>query len=212
MVIYITFYKALQLGPVAIISPVVSAYAVVVILLAVLFLGERLSSVQVLAAAASVAGIMLASINPGALTRPREIISLGVVLGIVAMLCIGVWQFWISVLSREIGWFLPVYLGRVMTLALFVPLVAARKEWPWQRLTVPLVAGVAVIGLTETAGLFAFARGAEVGVISIVAAASITYPVIPMLGGLFILKEELRFTQFVGLAIALAGLFLLAVS
>ena len=78
-------------------------------------------------------------------------------------------------------------------------------------MTVPLLIGVVAIGLTETAGLFAFARGAEVGVMSIVAAASITYPIIPILGGLFIFKEELRFTQFVGLALALAGLFVLAI-
>lgn len=211
-VVYISFYKALQVGPVVIISPVVSAYAVVVIGLAFLFAGERLTGAQSLAVAASIGGIVLASVNFKSGMRVRDVVGFGVVMGLVAMLGIGIWQFGVGILSRDIGWFLPIYLGRVITLAMFAPLVVFRREWPWQKLTVPLLVGVVAIGITETAGLFAFARGAEVGVISIVAAASITYPIIPMVGGLLIFKEELRLTQVLGLVVALSGLLLLASS
>ncbi len=210
--IYLSFYRALQIGPIAIVSPVVSAFAVVVIILALIFTGERLTGIQSLAAAASIGGIVLASVNIRSGMAMREIVCLGVLLSFVAMFGIGVWQFGIGLLSREIGWSLPIFLGRVITLAMFAPLAAARREWPWQRMTVPLLIGVVVIGLTETGGLFAFARGAEVGIISIVAAAAITYPIIPMLGGLFIFKEQVTRLQFAGLGLAMAGLFLLAIS
>ncbi len=211
-VIYLSFYRALQIGPVAIVSPIVSAFAVVVIILAFIFTKERLTEIQSLAAAASIGGIVLASVNIRAGMAFRDVVGLGVLLAFVAMFGIGVWQFGIGVLSRDIGWFLPIFLGRVITLAMFAPLAAARREWPWQRMTVPLLVGVVAIGLTETGGLFAFTRGAEVGVISIVAAAAITYPIIPMLGGLFIFKEQVTRLQFAGLGLAMAGLFLLAIS
>lgn len=210
--IYLSFYKALQIGPVAIVSPVVSGFALVVIVLAFIFTGERLTGSQSLAAAASIGGIVLASVNLRAGMRIRDVVGFGVLLAFAAMFGIGAWQFGIGILARDIGWFLPVFLGRIVTLAMFAPLATVRREWPWQRMTVPLFVGVVVVGVTETGGLFAFARGAEVGVISIVAAAAITYPVIPMLGGLFIFKEELTFTQFTGVALALVGLFLLAIS
>ncbi|MCH8826319.1 MAG: DMT family transporter [Chloroflexi bacterium] len=211
-IVYIVFYKALQVGPVAVVSPIVSAYAVVVIVLAFIFTGERLSVMQGVAVSASVGGIVLASVSLRSGMRLREVVGLGALLGFVAMVGIGVWQFGVGILSRDIGWFLPIFLGRVITFGMFVPLVAVRREWPWQRLSAPLLVGVVVVGITETGGLFAFARGAEIGVISIVAAASITYPIIPILGGLIVFKEELGFTQYVGLAVALAALLVLALS
>lgn len=211
-IVYIVFYKALQVGPVAVVSPIVSAYAVVVIVLAFIFTGERLSVMQGVAVSASVGGIVLASMSLRSGMRLREVVGLGALLGFVAMVGIGVWQFGVGILSRDIGWFLPIFLGRVITFGMFVPLVAVRREWPWQRLSAPLLVGVVVVGITETGGLFAFARGAEIGVISIVAAASITYPIIPILGGLIVFKEELGFTQYVGLAVALAALLVLALS
>lgn len=211
-IVYIVFYKALQVGPVAVVSPIVSAYAVVVIVLAFIFTGERLSVMQGVAVSASVGGIVLASMRLRSGMRLREVVGLGALLGFVAMVGIGVWQFGVGILSRDIGWFLPIFLGRVITFGMFVPLVAVRREWPWKRLSAPLLVGVVVVGITETGGLFAFARGAEIGVISIVAAASITYPIIPILGGLIVFKEKLGFTQYIGLAVALAALLVLALS
>ena len=211
-IVYIVFYKALQVGPVAVVSPIVSAYAVVVIVLAFIFTGERLSVMQGVAVSASVGGIVLASVSLRSGMRLREVVGFGALLGFVAMVGIGVWQFGVGILSRDIGWFLPIFLGRVITFGMFVPLVAVRREWPWQRLSAPLLVGAVVVGITETGGLFAFARGAEIGVISIVAAASITYPIIPILGGLIVFKEKLGFTQYIGLAVALAALLVLALS
>ena len=212
VVTYLVFYKALQTGPVAVISPIVSTYAVVVILLAVLLLGERLSTGQVLGAAGTIVGIVVASTNPRALRKRETLIGAGVLFGILATLGLGFWQFAIGVLSKEIGWFLPIYISRVLTLACLTPIVVARRCWPWQRASAPILFGVIVVGFVETGGLFAFARGAEGGIISIVAAASITYPVIPVLGGLAVFKERLSFSQWSGLALALVGLLVLTLT
>ena len=83
---------------------------------------------------------------------------------------------------------------------------------PWQQLTVPLALGVGAVGVLETASLLAFARGAEIGVISIVAAASTVYPVVPILGGVFIFRERLTPTQMTGLVVVVAGLVMLALA
>ena len=209
---YLAFYKSLQLGPVAVITPIVSMYAVVVILLAVIFVGERLGMAQTIGAIGTIVGIVVASTNPRALRRKEALIGAGVLFGILATLGLGLWQFAIGVLSREIGWFLPIYISRVLTLAYLTPIVVARRSWPWRRASSRLILGVIVVGIVETGGLFAFARGSEVGIISIVAAASIMYPVIPVLGGLVVFKERLSLTQWSGLLIALVGLLVLTLS
>lgn len=212
VLIYIAFYRALSEGPVAIVSPIVSAYAIVVIALAMVFSGERLSGWQVLGALCSISGVVLASFDPRGFAGGGRLIGLGAGLAIATMLGIGVLSYAMGILSRELGWFLPVYISRTMTLLLFIPLTAALRQWTLRGVTLLLAVGVAVAGIVEMGGMFAYTRGTEVGVISIVAAASITYPLIPMLGGIAVFGERLALSQWVGLVITLAGLFVLALA
>lgn len=209
--IYITFYRALSEGPVAVVSPIVSSYAIMVIALAMAFSSERLGGWQVIGAMCSIGGVALASFEPRGLSSGK-IIGLGAILGIATMLGIGTLSYGIGILSRELGWFLPVYISRTMTLGVFIPLTIAMRQWTLKGVTIPLAAGVAVAGIVEMGGMFAYARGAEVGVISIVAAASIAYPLIPMLGGIIVFGERLAFSQWIGLGVVLAGLFVLALA
>ena len=174
---YIFFYRALQLGPIAIVTPIIGANAVVVILLAVALAGERLSGLQFAAMAAVVGGVALTSVDLRNLRSSRELIGRGVLFGIVAMLCLGSWQYLVGLASRSLGWFLPIYLTRMMTLGMVAPALAVTRTAPWRALGPKLLAGALFVAALETLGLFAFARGSEVGVISIVAASATVYPV-----------------------------------
>ncbi len=212
VLVYLCFYRALREGPVAVVSPIVSCYAIVVIVLAMAFSGERLSGWQALGAMCSIGGVALASFDPRRRLSGGRIIGLGVGLAVVTMLSIGLLSYVIGLLSRELGWFLPVYISRTMTLGLFIPLSVALRQWTLRGLTIPLALGVAIAGIVEMGGMFAYARGTEIGVISIVAAASIAYPLIPMLGGIVVFGERLAWSQWMGLGIALSGLFVLAIA
>ena len=209
---YIFFYRSLQLGPIAIVTPIIGANAVVVILLAVALTGERLSGLQLAAMPAVIGGVALVSVDLRNLRSSRELVGQGVLFGIVAMLCLGSWQYLIGLASRQLGWFLPIYLTRIMTLALVAPALVVTRTRPWRSLNLKLLAGALFVAALETLGLFAFARGAEVGVISIVAASATIYPVLPILGGLLFFRERIAPNQWVGLATAMAGLMLLAAS
>ena len=65
------------------------------------------------------------------------------------------------------------------------------------------------VGLVDAAGVAFFARGDQVGLISITAASSSAYPIIPLLGGLVLLHERIARWQAVGVVLILAGLVLL---
>ncbi len=212
LLVYLTFYRALSEGPVAIVSPIVSTYAIVVIGLAIVFAGERLNVWQSLGIICSVGGVILASFDPRDFSSSGRLIGLGVGLAIVTSLTIGLLQYALGILSRDIGWFLPVYISRVMTLGLFVPLTIAMRQWTLRGVTLPIAIGVGVAGIVEMGGMFAYTRGSEIGSISIVAAASITYPLIPMLGGILVFGERLAVSQWVGLGVTLTGLFVIAIA
>ena len=212
LIIYLGWYRALQLGPVALIGPIHTGYAVVTVLLAVIILGERLSVGQTLGTVAAICGIIFASVNPRGLRSGEGLISQGVLLGIASTFGFGLFEFSIGVLSREIGWFMIIYLNRLLTLAYLTPAVVSRHEWPWKHLTLPLAAAVVLMGISETGALMAFSRGSEVGVLSIVSAASTWYPTVPIIGGIFVFQERLAPSQWVGLAVAISGLLILALS
>src|SRR5205814_7247946 len=54
-------YRGLALGPVAVVAPVVASYVVITVILVVIFLGERLTLAQILAASLVFVGVVLTS-------------------------------------------------------------------------------------------------------------------------------------------------------
>jgi drug/metabolite transporter (DMT)-like permease len=210
--LYLGYHKALQLGPVSLVSPIVSSHTAVVILLAVIIVGERFTGGQLTGAITTMVGVVVASVDPQGLRSGRSLISKGVFIALAATLGIGIWAYSLGVLSREMGWFLPVYVNRLLILGILMPMAIFRRQRPRQRLSLPLVLGVALVGILEIGGLFAFTRGTEVGIISIVAAAFTSYPIVPIIGGLIIFRERIAISQVVGLTIALGGLLVLGLS
>ena len=206
MFFYLGFYKALQLGPIALVGPIVAAHSAVVVVLAVVFLGEKISQWQLVAIGAIVAGVAMASIDVNAIRSGRNLIGLGVALAIVVSIAAGFWQFAIAAFSREIGWFAPVFFTRLFMVGLLTPVVVIRRERPWRGLNRKLAIAVAAVAVLETLSLLAFTRGSEIGIVSIVAAASTAYPVIPIIGGIVLFKERLAAIQFAGLFVVTLGL------
>ncbi len=204
------YFEALRRGPVSIVAPIESAYAAVTILLAVILVGDRMTVGQTLGTTVAIGGIVLASVDLRSLHAGRHLIGEGVILALIAMVLVGSSHFLLGSISQDIGWFTPVYIWRLLTLALLSPIALAQRRWPWRRHTVGLAAVVALIGLLEVGGLSIYARGTEIGVISIVAAASTTYPLVPILGGLVIFRERMAPNQMVGVATVLGGLLLLS--
>lgn len=204
---YLGFFRALQLGPIALVGPIVAAHSVVVALLAVVFLGDSVSRWQIGAMALTVIGVAIASVDFRALRQGKTIIGLGVVLAIVVCVAAGFWQFALAALSKQIGWFAPVYLTRLMMVSILLPVLVSRRELPWRGLDRRLALAVVIVGVVESAALLAFTRGSQIGIVAIVAAASTAYPIVPIIGGIVWYGERLSAIQFGGLALVTLGLF-----
>src|SRR4030088_1011969 len=88
---YLAFYGALAIGPISLFSPIVSGYAAVTVLLAVVIVGERPSAVQTVAVIVTIAGVMVASANFAeiATVTIRRPAVRGVGLAIAAMIMFG---------------------------------------------------------------------------------------------------------------------------
>ena len=206
---YFLYYAALQRGPVSLVSPIMSVYKGVVVILAVLILAESMSLGQSAGASAALLGVFLASLNFADLKGGRVIIGRGVIFGLLAMVAFGVFYYSIAALSRDLGWFLPVFLIRMFTTLFAAPVALKHPGSPAQPLTPKLALAIFAVGAVEIAAMFAFARGAQVGIVAIVAAVSSAYTLVPVIGAIIILRERLRPIQAVGVILVVVGVTLL---
>jgi drug/metabolite transporter (DMT)-like permease len=209
---YLTLYRALALGPLTIVSPVISSWVVVTVLLAVVVLAEPLGVVPAIACAVIVVGVVLGSRGRAAPAGRPSAGRAGLLFALAAMAGLGVLNLVLGRLAQDIGWFLPLYLSRGASAAILLTIAAARRDLPWRRLNRrTLLTAIAVPGTIATLGGFAFNAGAETN-ISITAAASSVYPLIPVAAGVLLLRERLAAHQVVGLGAIIGGLVVLGLA
>jgi drug/metabolite transporter (DMT)-like permease len=206
---YLAFYKALQLGPIAIVSPIASANGALVVVLAVVLLGDTLTATQGVGAFVVICCVVLAAVEVGERVPATTGDGDGVKLAVVATVLFGGYLFSLAALAEPLGWLMPILLTRAAGLPVLAVIVFRRRERPWQLLGPRPLALACVVGCLEGAGYLLFNRGAEIGQAALTSAAAATYPLVPIAFGLVLLRERLRPHQAVGVAGVVGGMALL---
>ncbi len=198
------FYKAMAVGTMSIVSPVTACGAIVPFGLA-LARGERPSVWAVGGAVVALAGAVLASAAEGRASSDRR---LGAILAVCAAVAIGLFAYFLGLGGKHGDPFAALLGARVASLSLLVvgalvlrAPVAPRRE---------LLPAIAVVGLLDSAAnaLFVFAsRGGYLSVVSVLAS---LYPVVTLLAAYVFLSERITRVQRGGVALALAGVCVVA--
>ncbi len=213
---YATHYRALELGPVAVVSPIGASFAVVGIALAMLIHDERPGGLALVGAGVTVAGVALVSTDLRALRAGIRGHAPGVPWAIVSAVGFGVAAFILGRAAQELGWILGLGASRVAQVISYVPLVAARRGAFARVPTLPgAAAGVAIAlfaGAADLLGVTTYSAGAERGLLSIVLAASAIFPAIAVALSIGFLRERLVPNQWGGVVLTLAGLLLLGLA
>ncbi|MFG2232798.1 EamA family transporter [Streptomyces sp. NPDC048723] len=211
----LSFYKALALGPMGVVSPL-GSLGVVVPVTAGLLLGERPGLGQFAGIAVAVVGIVLAG---GPELRGAPVQRQAVILTLVAAFGFGAVMALISEASSSItGLFLALFVQRVTNVA-----VGGAALWTQTRRGIPalptgtgpkllwgLLPALAFVGLADVAANGTYSIAAQNGPVTMAAVLSSLYPVITALAAFAVLKERLRTIQAAGAGLALAGTVLLA--
>jgi uncharacterized membrane protein len=212
MAAYAAHYRALELGPVAVVYPNGAGYAVVGVLLAVVFLGERPSAVAIVGMVVAVIGTMLVSTDLRALRAGLARRPPGLPLAIVSAVLFGLGGFLLGYLVQRSGdWVAALWASRLSLLIVFLPFIAShRSAFAAARSAGLLAVGFALAtGLADFVGVTSYSAGAEAGYISIVIAASAVFPVVAVALSVKLLHERLVVNQAVGIALVVAGLLML---
>jgi drug/metabolite transporter (DMT)-like permease len=215
MAAYALHYRALELGPVAVVSPIGAGYAVVGFSLAVLLLGEHPGGTAIVGGLITIAGVVLVSTNLPLLRAGLHEKPPGLWWAFGSSIGFGVAGLLLGVIARDSGdWVVTVLATRLALIVALTPLLLARRR-RFHRLAdagAKAYATAAVAGLFDLMGVAAYSAGATHGYLSVVLAASAIFPMVAVALSVAFLHERLVLNQYVGVLAVVGGLLLLALT
>lgn len=208
----LSFYKALALGPMGVVSPL-ATLSVAVPLTVGLVLGERPGLLQIAGIAVAVTGVVLAGgPQPGGAAVQRRTIWLT----LVAALGFGTVFALIAEASTTVtGLFLSLFVQRVTNVvtggtALYVSARRGGAVLPEGGFVWRSLPALAFVGLADVAANGTYAVAVQHGPVTVAAVLASLYPVVTALAARGFLSERLRAVQAAGAGLALLGTLLLA--
>jgi drug/metabolite transporter (DMT)-like permease len=228
---YFSLYRGLELGPLALVSPIVAADGAVAALLALVLLHEHLSGWQLALLGIIFVGIVIASMDLREVRLLMHTTGLtGVVeakgtrWALVATLAFGLMLFGIGLGAGRWGWYLPILWTRIFAM-LALLLIAASQKLRHRKTRQPLAFpqsknsrtilfsfGLAsTVGLLESIGLLVYSLDTRLAMTGIAAAISSSFGLIPLIAGMTIFHERPTFQQLLGICLVIIGLFLLSI-
>jgi drug/metabolite transporter (DMT)-like permease len=219
---YLSFFTALRIGPLSVVSPITAAYGGLTVILAVIVRGESLSPGQAAGAALATIGVVLAGLVFDGGLRSGRIVGRGVAFAMVALVLFAIMTVGSAEAIDITGWLPLILLARTTQVIVGWSLLGIglglRPRWMAPLLAAPQsrtrrALGIAVAaGLLDAVGLISFAIGLERSETWLVGLASSFGPAVAVVVAVAFLGERLRPTQWLGLAGIAAGLAAVALA
>lgn len=200
----VTFYRALAIGTMGVVSPIAALGAIVPVLVAVAE-GERPGPVEIAGMVLALAGAVLAS-GPelrGEAGSRRRAVALAVLAGLFFGLTLA-----FMARGSTAGPLPTIAAMRISSLVVFGG--AALFAHSLGGVRPRQVPGLLGIGLADAGANFLFALASTLGLVSVVSVLGSIYPVVTVLLARVLLAERLQPVQAAGVALAMGGIALLS--
>jgi drug/metabolite transporter (DMT)-like permease len=194
---YVSFFTALRIGPLSVVSPVVAAYGGLTVVISVLLRGETLTPLQAIGAALATLGVIMTGLVFDGGWRGTRLVGQGVLFSLLAMFLFTALTAGLATPIHIAGW-LPVLLTSRVANAVTILVVLVIVT-----LIRPCRSDMLIKGS-------AFAIGLEIAPTWIVGLASSFGPAVAVIVAVALWGERLRPSQWVGLAGIAAGLVAVA--
>lgn len=207
---YLFFYKGFERGQISLVSPLAASWAMVTVLLSVIFFKEVLTLQHIIAIVFILFGIFGISVDPKTIfTLMYTPFLKGTKEGLLAMILWGISFFVIVPVSQEVGWFLPIFLYRlfaIIFLWIYIFITPLTFKVSFQP---SLLSRLIPIGILDITAFFAYSLGVRSINASLVAPVAASFPLVTILLARIFLKEKILFNQAVGIAAVIAGVILI---
>lgn len=208
---YLLFYKAFEIGNVSIVSATINLNVVIAMLLAFVFVGQRLSPLQLFAVLLVLSGVTLVSVNFRDLKNKKLKLLAGVKETVMASVFFGIFWNLSEYISEKIGW-LPTTLYVKVSAILFLLLFAyyAKRELGLKKTPTKVKYVVALVGILEALAVASVNWGLEFGDLVLVSPISSALSVVTITMAVVFLKEKITKTQALGIVVTIVGIVMTA--
>lgn len=206
---FFAFSEGLKIGNSSIVGTIAGAFTSVVVVLSVIFLGERLNLLQTSAIVIIFIGLFFSTIHLSDIKNIHAIINKGNVFALVAMVGWGIYFTFIKIPVEQAGFFWPTMVTNCTGVLLFllfgVKKINLTKKFKHSGILAAFISGT--IGTTAT---FSFNYAIGHGFSSLVAPISGAYPALFALLAYYYFKDPLTVQQKFGMGVTLVGIVYLS--
>jgi len=206
-----SFYSAVRLGKLSLVSPINASWGIVPIMISMLFLGEKLRFSDSILISIIVLGVIVISLHPGHDQKPKQ--NLALFLALISALGAGLNAIILKYVALNIGQISAVFYLRLFALILMSPLAllpSQRSQLMPRDINPRQWSLLIMIGMLNTIAFLAYVKGLTEGYISIVSPVAAASPVVTVVLAGILLKERIRIHQGIGVAMVLVSVILLS--
>jgi len=200
------FYKAIEIGKIGVISPVSSSYAVITIILAMIFYHERLSYFQLFSVAFIIIGIILISTNFRQFKSSHLFdLKSGLPYAIITLLGWGIYFFLIRIPSVHLGSIFTSFVIEFAILLVVASSIAVKRE----KISLPdtrTLRNIILISVSLVVGVICYYQALRIFHVGIVSAIGSATPLIVTAYSLIFFKEKLTPQQLGGFLLIVIGI------
>jgi drug/metabolite transporter (DMT)-like permease len=215
-----SFIKSCEIGEVSIVAPISGTYSLITVFLAILFLGESLTTLRLVSIFFIVFGIILVSTDFSKLRHLHTV--KGVKEVFMAVLCWGIYFFLLAYVKNsfflrndietaKLIFGINIFLFTNLFGGIFSIIISLMLKARFDIIDMkPKVTILFLVNLVlYTIAWVAINAGLVTEMVSLLAPVSSLYPAITVILAAIVLKEKLVKNQYIGLVVILAGIFML---
>lgn len=210
---FFLYFDALEKGPLAIIGSLTSAYPGLIVIIAILFLGETITYLQGSGIAMIMIGIVCLFYLHGDHDSRTNYPRIALLLGILAFFCWSAWGVLLKIALREIDFVFYIGLSCLVLPPLTLAYLRMRTgkmglSIP-SKLTAPFAFAIISIEV-EQLGFFSETYSVSLGQASLVFPIVASFPIITVILAFGLLKERLSKIEWLMVSMVIAGLILVS--
>jgi drug/metabolite transporter (DMT)-like permease len=196
------YYRGIAVGAISIVAPIAGISAVVPVAFGIAT-GDHPSAWQLVGIVAALAGVFLASREPGAGGR----VAAGVGLALLAAIGFGGYFPPMHAAGNADFWWASLIFRLTSTFVILAVIAVRRPALAVPALQLPVLA---LIGTGDMLGNLLFAAASTSGLVSITSVLASLYPIVTVVLARIVLKERVARSQETGIVLTLAGVALIS--
>jgi transporter family protein len=204
---YLFFFKGFEIGNVSIVAATMNLWAVFTMLFAFIFMGQRLSTIQMLGVLLIISGVTLASLNWSDIRNQKFQLSSGVKEAVLGAFFFGIFWNISEIISEKVGWLLTTLLikfGIVVFLLIFSFLI--KREIGLTQTAAKTKYVIVLMGIIEAGAVAIVNYGLTIGDAILITPIASALSIVTITLAVIFLKDKVTKLQGLGIITAIVGI------